>query len=565
MYPGSVRRLGSMSTHLFIVRLEAMLRFVLTLAVLLCASEALGQAQTVKVKLVDADTGEAVAARVYLQTLGERPSWRHVKSVEGGEAIEYHVVRDRSIEVHTSVSAHGFQVELAPGRYRLTVERGKEYVTAVKEFAVEDQALAMTLPLERWIDMSALGWYCGETHIHRPLGDLKTGMAAEDLNVGFPLTYWVTDSRQTPARDRRSNDPDPEPNLVEIDATHVYWPINTEYELFTIEGQRHTLGALFFLNHHAPIDLSAPPIVPVVESLQDEPRLLMDMDKHNWPWSMMLVPTTGVNLFELTNNHLWRTEFKFGDWYPDYVPEFFDVEKDADGAFTEQGWLDYGLQTYYMLLNCGYRIRPTGGTASGVHPVPIGFGRAYVHLGEEFEFDAWVDGLAEGRSFVTTGPMMDIRFAGEHGGTEFSDRRARLERDGEGRLLHVTGRLASDLPIDRIEYVINGAVHRVDVEPRREDRAWVAELDLQIPVEPSCWVAVRCFSRTPEGRPRFAHSAPVYVLDESQPIRPSRKEVAFLVRRMQEEIDRHEGVLTEEAINEFRAAQAEFESLRQED
>ena len=55
------------------------------------------------------------------------------------------------------------------------------------------------------------------------------------------------------------------------------------------------------------------------------------------------------------------------------------VERDARG-FTERGWIEFGFQNYYALLDCGFRIRPTAGTASGVHPVPLGFGRVYVHL-----------------------------------------------------------------------------------------------------------------------------------------------------------------------------------------
>ena len=50
---------------------------------------------------------------------------------------------------------------------------------------------------------------------------------------------------------------------------------------------------------------------------------------------------------------------------------------------------------------------PTGGTASGVHPVPLGFGRVYVHLPGGFSYKTWVSGLNQGRSFVTTGPMLN--------------------------------------------------------------------------------------------------------------------------------------------------------------
>ena len=73
----------------------------------------------------------------------------------------------------------------------------------------------------------------------------------------------------------------------------------------------------------------------------------------------------------------------------------------GNGSNDELNWTLYGFQTYYALLNCGLRLQPTAGTANGVHPVPLGFSRVYVHLDEPFSFDAWMRGLAAGRSFVT--------------------------------------------------------------------------------------------------------------------------------------------------------------------
>ena len=136
---------------------------------------------------------------------------------------------------------------------------------------------------------------------------------------------------------------------------------------------------------------------------------LLDLDKHNWPWSMMLVPVMDVDLFELTNNHIWRTEFGFRKWQPVPAPEFMDIASDAQG-WTEQGWIDFGFKSYYALLNCGFRLRPSAGTASGVHPVPLGFGRVYVYLPDGFSYPGWIDGLDAGRSFVTTGPMLFAQF-----------------------------------------------------------------------------------------------------------------------------------------------------------
>ena len=70
------------------------------------------------------------------------------------------------------------------------------------------------------------------------------------------------------------------------------------------------------------------------------------------------------------------------------------VEKDGPNTLTEWGWLNYGFEVYYALLNCGFRVAPTAGTASGVHPVPLGHSRVYVHTGPGFDLDAWLRGAA---------------------------------------------------------------------------------------------------------------------------------------------------------------------------
>ena len=270
--------------------------------------------------------------------------------------------------------------------------------------------------LRRWIDMAARGWYSGETHVHRSAEELPNLMLAEDLNVAFPLSYWVTEAFASPKTARKGPFRGVDPKPIAVDPTHVIYPLNTEYEIFTVGKKRHTLGAFFALNHQTVLDAGVPPVKPIAERVHKEGGLI-ELDKHNWPWSMAIVPVAKVDLFELANNHVWRTEFGFGE-FGEPAPEYMKVERDKNG-FTERGWLDYGFQNYYALLNCGFRLRPTAGTASGVHPVPLGFGRVYVHCPDGFSYDAWVRGLDRGESFVTTGPMLLVQVNGKGPGTTF--------------------------------------------------------------------------------------------------------------------------------------------------
>ena len=290
--------------------------------------------------------------------------------------------------------------------------------------------------------------------------------------------------------------------------------------------------------------MTAPPVGPVAAEARRQGALL-DLDKHNWPWSMMIVQQMGVGLFELTNNHVWRTRFLFTNWYTEYVGEHMQVERDG-GHFTERGWIDFGFQTYYTLLNCGFKIYPTAGTASGVHPVPLGFGRAYVKVDGEFSYRKWIDGLAAGRSFVTTGPMLEV-------GTT---------RDGDRVTVDVE--VASGAPLGVVEIIANGkVVAQINPQPEAtESGAQRFKTRHDLKLDRSTWIAVRAFEARPDERPRFAHSAPVHFEVEGKPLRPELAEIEYLIKRVEGEITRHEGVLGKTAMDEYRAALEHYRSLR---
>ena len=491
--------------------------------------------------IIDTDTGPPVAARLYIQD--KNGAWHHAKS-KGGTAVPYKVQRGpKSIEVHTTLSAHPFEADLPPGTYTLTAERGKEFHPAEAVVTIADNPVRVELKLRRWTEstLASRGWYSGDTHVHRKAGDLPTLLLAEDLNVALPLTSWVTDSREAPDKANKNPEPVPPAKLIVVDDTHVIWPVNTEYEIFTVKGKRHTLGAVFALNHKSAFTLTAPPVAPIAEEARRQGAIL-DLDKHNWPWSMMLVPVMGVELFELTNNHLWRTDFFFNQWQAGYTPEHWKIERDEQG-YTERGWIDFGFKNYYALLNCGFDMKPSAGTASGVHPVPLGFGRVYVHLDGDFTYEKWIRGLAAGNSFVTTGPILTTSVT---------------RRDAKRATVSVT--YESRFPSASIQVIVNGK-HQVVLDGHGSTTkrgGYRVTMSGQIDLETSCWIAASAFEKRPDGRPRFAHTAPVWIDVRGKPLVPDKEDVDYLVRRVEEELKRHEGVLPEEVLAEYREAAEAF-------
>jgi hypothetical protein len=515
-----------------------------------CLAAAPAEPKTVRLRgsVVDAASGKAVAARVYIQA-ADSGAWFHVKSADAnGSAVPYRrqvAAQPKSVEIHTTTSAHSFVVDLAPGKYTITVERGKEYHPLTQQVTVGAEPLDVQLKLERWIDMPARDWYSGDTHVHRKLEELPNVMLAEDLNVALPLTHWVQEAFTSPEKNPRSKEADPG-RLIEVDKAHVIYPRNTEYEIFTINKAAHMLGAFFVLNHRTVFEDGTPPVRGIAQKAHKEGGLI-ELDKHNWPWSMAIVPLMPVDLFELSNNHVWRTEFAFGGW-AEQPAEYMKCERDAKGV-TEWGWIKYGFENYYALLDCGFRLRPTAGTASGVHPVPLGFGRVYVHLPDGFSYESWLKGLDAGRSFVTTGPMLFVQVNGQPPGHTFKQAETAAE-------YRIAGSTESSQPLARIEIIVNGEVARtVNPDNRKtERRSFTSAIDEKLKIDGSSWMAVRCFEDRPDQRIRFAHSAPVHIDIADKPLRPRKVEIDWLVKRVQDQITRSADLLPKEAADEYREA-----------
>jgi hypothetical protein len=495
----------------------------------------------------DDDSGTAIASRVYIQ--GADGTWYFPNPASPGDVVRYERRNywDKSqMEMHATVAAKPFAVDLRAGDYTITVERGKEYLPLETKVSVDRGRTTWHLRPVRWIDMASRGWYSGDVHCHRSPGELANLMLAEDLNVCFPLTYWTTAAELPPSRGDKTAAANIPEDLVVIDKTHVWYPRNTEYEIFTVGKNRHTLGAFLILNHRRPFDIPMFPLADVAKQAHEDGALI-DLEKHNWEWAAVVAPLLPVNLFELANNHNWRIGFGVKNWgspAPSWLnlsgPRTIDNERD---------WIEYGWRFYYGLLNSGLKVAPSAGSASGVHPVPLGYSRVYVHLPQGFNYESWLAGLKAGRSFVTTGPMLLVTVNGRDPGEVFKSDDVELP-------LSITAEAISSQPLDRIEVIWNGEVVR-QVVPKNEpaNNGFVTRFEESVPARVSGWLAVRCFGRPLEtGGIPFAHTAPWHIKLTGRPMQPKRHEVEYFLGRVEEEISRNRDVLNSEQIADYYKA-----------
>ena len=506
-------------------------------------------------RIVDKKSGRPLAARVYIESAAGE--WFYVQSsTSQGSTVPYdktNWIRKESFEKHTTVSAHPFRADLPPGKYTITVERGKEYFTETKPLSLGQTDTEIDIRLRRWTDLAKRGWFSGETHIHPTLEELPTVIQAEDLNVAMPLTYWVTRSDTAPTSGDRNIGGEIPDKLITVDPTHVIWPRNTEYEIFSVGQKRHTLGALFFLNHKSVFNEGVPPWGPLARIARAEGTIL-DMDKLDWPFSMTLPHSTGARLYELANNHMWRTKFAFTKWNS-RTPGFFQPPT-GNTTGNEEEWINYTFGLYYTLLNAGFPLVPTAGTANGVHPVPAGFSRVYVYQPDGFNYDKWLDGLKRGRSFVTTGPMLFAKVNDRQPG-------GIIELSSDGAEVSVTGEVVSESPVSFLEIVVNGQpVLKVSSQPKTTPSgAHQMTFSTKLLIKNSSWIAVRCYEERPDGRLRFAHTGQWTVNVPGKPLRPSPEEKEYLIERVQAEIHRSKGIVSAEALAEYNAALSHYQNL----
>ncbi|MDB6027370.1 MAG: hypothetical protein JWM68_3593 [Verrucomicrobiales bacterium] len=501
-------------------------------------------------EVLDDESGRPLACRLSIQ--GTNQVWHFAKSASiTGSAIRYERRNGASREMHTTLSAHPFRVELTPGKYIFTIHRGKEYLPLRQEVEIGTAAKPISFKLRRWIDMNALGWYSGDAHNHRNPADLPNVLLAEDLNVALPMVDWTTDAAVPPTKSGKGFPGDYLAAPQMIDRTHLWYPRNTEYEIFRAFQTNHTLGALIILNHQTRFEEPALPIRDVVRKAKAEGALI-DLEKHNWPWSIALYPIAQVDLFELGNNHHWETTYGIRNWS---VPAPAWMNLKGSGTDSELDWTLYGFQTYYALLNAGFRLKPSAGTANGVHPVPLGFSRVYVHVDGEFSYQKWISGLKQGHSFVTTGPMlfstMDQKLPGAIASGESTVAR------------QLVCSVESEHPLKTIELIVNGQIEKT-FHPDNQSRTnggYANRVQMTFQPKKTSWIAWRCFEDAPNNRIRFAHSAPSYCEIPGTTLAPRKAEAQWLVQRVKEEIARSKKIAPPEFLAEYQAALAAYEEI----
>ncbi|HVX11576.1 MAG TPA: CehA/McbA family metallohydrolase [Pirellulales bacterium] len=408
-----------------------------------------------------------------------------------------------------------FDVQLPPGRAKLKFSGGIE---TIPQTIITDAntATELTVHMRPWVDMASRGWYSGDSHVHLHTGgpidatvaDALIAARAEGINY---VNLCVSNNVGDDIRD------------AEMITGKPHAASTDRHLLVFGEEMRSTIyGHMQFFGINKLVE-------PQYTGFDDTPNHLDFPANHRMASAAVEqggVVTYGHPMFvgqpfpftdELTQPNAAARELPI-DAVLGVVHAVDLMSYNSDEPLSAELW--------YRLLNCGLKLAACVGTDALLDrsTEPMGGDRVYVKSALPLTMQTWLEGLKEGRTFVTNGPILTLLVDGNGPGDT-----CKIAAAGKVR---VAATVESHVPFDKVEVIVNGKLAaEAVVAPSKTEDVLVKRLDLELPVERSSWVALRV--RGPDhplvfDGPVWAHTSPVYVSVADQPI-ASREDAKYFV------------------------------------
>jgi hypothetical protein len=381
--------------------------------------------------------------------------------------------------------AGAFDVDLPPTPIEIEVVKGFEHAPvrlSLEEPPVEGR---LTIDLARSIDMRGAGWLTADPHVHYLAPSTALLQAgAEDVAFVHLLA--------TQAGDLITNGQD-------LAWGSAIEPGGRHQVVVGTENRQNLLGHLTLLG-------AREPVLPMAAGGAPEGRLGGAVTELLSDWADRCHAAGGL----VVGAH-------FPLPYAEIAAAIVTGRIDAVEMQTFSPRLDTpSILEWYRFLSCGYRLPVLGGTDKMSAEVPVGAIRTYARLDadEPPTFGAWAAAVRAGRTFATSGPIIELSVEGREPGDV-------IELPAGGGRLEVRGRARAAQPvIAALELVVDGQV--VASETRREGASDIS-LAATIEVRAGAWIAARSLSdheiQSAFATAMAAHTSPVYV---DVPDRPRR-------------------------------------------
>jgi putative membrane-bound dehydrogenase-like protein len=405
-------------------------------------------------------------------------------------------------------------VAVPAGGVRVEIWKGLEYrPQSLSTRVAAGETRRVTVALERAVDMAALGYESGDTHLHFPrtsddddevVFDL---MEAEDLKFGALLGYNEPAGPYTGVREKLDS-----PQLRGLGVKSERRRGN--YRI--VSGQEYRSTTYGHLNIFLRDDLV---------------REGENLNANNWP------------VYGLVGRETRRlggyTFHAHGGYAQEIYADF--VRGDVQAVELLQFGIYRGIELddWYRILNAGFRF-PCVGASDYPACRKLADCVTYVKRdraagdGTGLDSAGWFRGASGGESFVTTGPMLLLEVDGRGPG-------ALIEKAGGGthRVNARVRALSMVAPVTSLQLVVNGkVVEELTVPASQGVGNWV-ELGRVVELSASSWLAARASGKSATGTPDAeAHTNPVYIhLDGKAPY--DRESLDRLVEKLDAQMNLH--------------------------
>jgi hypothetical protein len=463
----------------------------------------------------------------------------------------------------------GESVMLPPGEYSFVVNRGPEYLPQRMNVTVPNtEEHVVDVNLKRWIHVAKRGWFSGDHHVHAAgcghydsptegVGPeaMMRHILGEDLNVGCVLSWgpcWYTQKQhfngQVSALSTRDY-------LMRYDVEVSGFPASHAGHLCLLKLTEDDYPGTTRLEQWPSWTL------PVLQWGKDQGGVV-GYSHSGWGLALPDVMPDGSREF---HGRPWGGapqgwQGKAATKLPDYaMPRFDGIGANEYVVTTAHNVCDFisavdtpaiwELNIWYHTLNCGMTSRISGETDFPcIYGDRVGLGRIYVKLneGQELNYDNWVEGLRDGRSYCGDGlsHVLDFKVNDVGVGSRRDDGSvsvlkldqpgivdvsfdvtALLEEKSTELTESIRGRRLDDKPYWHVERCRIGETRNVPVEiivngevvATRELAAdgHIEAMKFPVELKQSSWVAVRILPSV--------HTNPVFVEVAGKPIRASRR------------------------------------------
>jgi putative membrane-bound dehydrogenase-like protein len=374
-------------------------------------------------------------------------------------------------------------VRVPPGPTRVEVWKGPEFQPwSVVADVRPGEERTIGIGLRRKAQMAAFGYDSGDPHMHFPRRSDEDDalvfdlLEAEDIRYGALLGYNEPAGPYTGVREKLDS-----PQLRGLGANSE----RHQGDYHILSGQEYRSTTYGHLNLFLRDDLV---------------REGEHLNANNWPLYGLVGRETRQRGGFAVHAHGGYAQSIYADF----------VQGDVDGVELLQFgvYRGIGLDDWYRMLNIGYRF-PCLGASDYPACRKLGDCVTYVYQDptKPRDFAGWLHGAAEGRSFVTTGPLLLLEVEGQGPG-------AVISKSGPGpHLVRARVRVISPVAqVEHVQVVVNGRVIEDRALPALEARDRWFELSRTVELNESSWVAARAFGKAPGGSPDAeAHTNPVYI------------------------------------------------------